>query len=163
MEYKQLFLFWLLCFCVHCEANAHQPDSVLITSFTNLGDVGWFEQFTFVHKKPVNKVDSWVQKVRPFGKYDYRQMVGFIDELGAIRSKESYALLFFMCFQPMIIKHITAYNSLAGSIGHFGGYKVMNKYYLNNAVSTKLSAKDFEKEVRQRCGKNPPLGYYIRK
>ncbi len=73
--------------------KAQNRDSVLITPITNLGDIGWFYQFTFIHQKPINKVDFWVKKVKPFGKYDSLQMVQLIDELAAIKSKESYALL----------------------------------------------------------------------
>lgn len=135
-------------------------DSVLITPTTDLGNIGWFDQFTFIHTQAQNDVDRWVKKMKPFGRVDSLYLNKRIHELGATRSKEAYTLLYLCCFQPVSIKHLTAFNGIAYFIGAYGGYQALNTYFLQNAVDIKLSPAQFREEVRKRCAKNHPICYY---
>lgn len=141
-------------------ADAQKEDSVLITRDTDLGGIGWLDQFTFIHHPPKNKVDHWVKKIEKFGKYDTLQIVRFVEELAGIQSKESYALLYLMCCQPMNIKHLTAFNSFAAMVQALNGFRVLNKYYLQNAVLSNMNRLDFNNAVILKCQVNPPPCFY---
>lgn len=157
---KLNIIIWLL-LLTSLDLKAAKPDSILITPTTNIGDIGWFYQFTFIHKPPRNKVDELVLQLKPFmSSSAHFNLSQWIESLGAIRSKESYALLYLLCCQPMQIKHITAFNSLAGSVQALNGFKVLNKYYLNNEVNSKLPKQEFDRAVVVCCIKKPPTCYF---
>lgn len=160
MRFRVLVLFFLL---LIRNGHAQRSDSVLIGSDTDLGGIGWLDQFTFIHFPPQNKVDQWVKKIEMFGKYDSLQMVKLVEELASIQTKESFALLYLLCCQPMMIKHLTAYNSFASAVQTLNGFRALNTYYLNDEVPGNLNRIDFANTVILKCRMKARMTCYYRK
>lgn len=157
---RSIFMLFFLLQIGFTETMAQsKQDSVLITSSTDLGNVASPYAFTFLHEKPRHKVDLWVSNILHTTNYNDERMPRRVDELGAIRTKDAFRLLYVCCCVPITAKTPTTFTELAMAIRSKGGYKALNQYFLSRAVPETLAEADFKREVMALCHKLPTPCY----
>ncbi len=124
-------------------------------------------QLTFLHKVPVNRLDSLMERllntpmiidsnyfdwnytqprIRPV--HDFEKLHKIVDSIGQLKTDEALCIL---CLPFMltlkVYDDLKPINRLTGIFGMHGAAAAINKYYLDNQVSTQLAFPEFQNEV----------------
>lgn len=132
-------------------------------AFSDIHDV---YQFTCFNKKPKNRLDvllkqclnpnkvidssfyDWTKVsplLKPIDRFQYKKIV---DEIGKQKNEGAYLLLHLYVLLPFKMQDdMSRFVGLTSSIHYYKASSVINKYFLNNAISTKLPKQDFENAV----------------
>jgi hypothetical protein len=163
---KLIVLLFCLQLLINITTHA-QCQATLPFKESSMADITDVYQFTFLHKTPQNKLDSLVQQlINPHlvidsnyfdwnsttkqvrSVLDIMQYNKLIDDIGALQSKEAFVLLSMPYMIPFKMQDdLSPFNSMCSNIQYYGGGNALNKYFLNNAVSTKLNYTDFHNAV----------------
>ncbi|HOZ50475.1 MAG TPA: hypothetical protein PLU17_01350 [Chitinophagaceae bacterium] len=146
-----------------------QSQCAAILPFTQkaMVDIHDIYQFTFLNKKPKNKLDTLVlqalypgmivdsnyydwnndnEKTRSL--YERIKMKQLIDEIGQLKTSGAFLILNLPYLIPFKMQDdLTPLTSLVSNISHYGSATTINKYFLNNIVSNKIAPKEFERLV----------------
>jgi hypothetical protein len=124
-------------------------------------------QFTFLHKKPQNKLDSLVLQImnpqiiidsnyfdwnytspQTRALVDRLQQYKIIDQIGALKTNEAFLLLHLHYLLPFKMEDDSSpLATFCSNIAYYGGPMIINKYYLQNAISTQLAFPEFTNAV----------------
>ncbi len=142
-------------------AMAARPgcDSIALITDENVNEITSPYQLSFINPIPVNHTDTLITEIMAA---DAAHLPALIDALGQTRSYTAYCLLYTCCVRGWVVKDLNPMNGLAGAISGFGGYKALNKYFLNNAIDNNLEPMAFAAQVIQACKKNEPTCYYCK-
>lgn len=158
-----------------------QCEAILPLTDTAMQYIGDPYQLTFIHKQPINRLDSLVMQlvhppmkidsnyydwnntqgqIRPV--YDVEKIIKINDSIGQLKTDEALCILSLPYMAWMDMRgDLTPMNSFVSIIRMYGGAVAINKHYLNNAISTKLALQEFEIElckktidIRKKCLRN---------
>lgn len=139
-----------------------QCDTMKLIDDTNVSYIDLPSQLAFIHNPPLTNVDYFFAQLLTLQQKDSAEIVRLIDAIGATRSEEAYCLLYTACCRPIFIKDLNPFNGFQGTITYYGGYNVLNKYFLNGLVDEGSDHLDFANAVILECRKNEPKCYYCK-
>lgn len=157
-----ILLFLCYSFAVEAQCSAIKPFSV--KAMDEITDI---YQLTFLHKDPKNKLDSLVKQAmypalvidsalfdwkkdgtKPVKSIDRIKFARVVDEIGKLKTKEAFLILNLQHMLPFKMQDdMTLYATFCNNVAYFGAIDAINKYFLNNAISTKLARPEFENKV----------------
>lgn len=137
-----------------------QCDSLVRMTNENVSHINSPWQLTFLHQPPQNEVDRIVADLTGGVIKDSMEYVKLIDRLGATHTQEAFALLYTCICRPLFIHDLNPFNGLCGTLSFYGGYKVLNKYFLANSVDNHLPYYEFAAAVIQKCKPMEPVCFY---
>jgi hypothetical protein len=142
-----------------CQAVLRLTDD----AYNNIHDV---YQFTCFNKQPKNRLDillkqclnpnkiidsafyDWTKVsplLKPIDRFKYELIV---DEIGKQKSEGAFLLLHLYVLLPFKMQDdLSPFVGLASTVHYHKASTAINKYFLNNAISTKLPKQDFENAV----------------
>ncbi|HAD34391.1 MAG TPA: hypothetical protein DCF44_07820 [Chitinophagaceae bacterium] len=146
---------------------AAQCEAVLPFKESSVTDIQDVYQFKFLSKNPQNKLDTLVYQLMHPGividsnYYDWNnlspqirpvvdriKMLEIVNDIGAMRSKEAFLLLNLSYMIPFKMQDdMNLFTNLCYTLTEYGSAKALNRYFLNNAVSTKLGQIEFKQAV----------------
>lgn len=164
---KQILLIVMAVYFLPVKATA-QCEAILPFTDSAMQFIDDPYQLTFLHKSPVNRLDSLVERllntpmkidsnyfdwnyypgsqIRPV--HDYEKLHKIVDSIGQLKTDEALCILclsFMFSLKPYddlkLISHFTGLFSMHGAA------VAINKYYLYNEVSTQLAFPEFQNEV----------------
>lgn len=150
-----LFLSFLPGFRIYSQC-AH-PVNVNDSTINTISNVF---QLTFLHEIPKNHVDSMVLVLNDPNIKHIIQEELIIQSIGATRSKEAFLLLYTCCTGPNVYEDLTLFGWFCSKIQSNGGFKVLNQFFLDNAVSEALPPELFSREVLKRCRQKKPKVFF---
>lgn len=137
-----------------------QCDSLVKITDENVSDINSPWQLTFLHQQPQNEVDRIVANLTGGEVKDSMDYINLVEKLGATHSQEAFALLNTCICRPIFIHDLNAFNGLCGTLSFYGGYKVLNKYFLANSIDIHLPYYEFASAVIQKCKPMEPVCFY---
>lgn len=158
LDWKAPYLLVIVSFFT-IQLQAQSCANSLLISDRNVSSITDPSQLLFVKYPKNNPLNHFVKAMQE-ARLDKGAMRLLIDSIGALKSPEAYCLLYTCCCRPIVISDLNAFNGLAGSITGFGGYKALNKYYLNSCVDPSLERWEFANQVILECVQNEPKCYY---
>ncbi len=135
-----------------------QCDKPVLIDDVNISNISSPYQLTFLHEVPQNQLDELVNDL--MNSFDSLDCVRLVDAIGALKTPESYCLLYSSCCRPLVINDLNPFNGLVGKISMYGAYRVLNKYYLDGKVFNDPDNWRFATNVILECKKREPACYY---
>ena len=149
-----IWFFWNTTGNLYCQCS----DSVLVNDL-NVGSITLVYQLTFLNQNPVDEIDTIVSQILN-DLSDSTNLPILIDKLASSKTNKAYQFLYTCCCRPFCITDINQFNTLTGTVGYYGGYYALNKYFLESKLSTELGTIEFMKKVILECRKNEPITYF---
>lgn len=118
-------------------------------------------ELTFLHKTPVNATDTLVFMLLNYHFPTAAEAVSLLEKVFSKPDAEAYKFLYMCCaVSPKSDIQNNLFHSISNHVGIWGGFRCMNRYYLNNAVSEQLPEWTFREEVLKHCLPRMPEMYY---
>jgi hypothetical protein len=162
---KNFFFALLLLVTAYSRASAQCASPVKISA-ENILEITDPFQLTFLHQIPKNRVDTLVAELlNPNIKHlpDYEKIV---QEIAATRSQEAFLLLYTAGMRPLVYDDLSDFVTLCERLNYYGAHKLLNLYFLKNAVNEPISwdGSDaewaFRMEIMLRCEKLKPDAHF---
>ena len=153
--------FFCLLFIFSCSTTisyawCKEPVQVTRETINDMADI-W--QFTFLHRVPKNKLDSFVKLLMETNQNTPAYAESITDAIGLLRTNDAFCLLYFCCMGRWIIKDMAPFDKQSDLVARYG-HKALNKYFLNYNVNESLPVRAFNEEVMRLCALKNPVCYY---
>ena len=141
-----------------------QDSSKLSFIKPEMHDIDEIYSITCYFEKPLNKVDSLIQKLLNWTMADSVTIANDVEILAATKSSKAYCFLYICSCQPFTIKHVTPFQSFIGFIIKYGKpLEALNKNYWHIPYNPYLKPKEFSEQFYKIRSKSIPECYYIKK
>ena len=157
---RQIILILLVALCAGTPGYTqwkYQPQSITINNINHL--VSPF-QLPFLHRPSQNKLDTIVEVLLDRNIKHIVLYSEMVQEIGRMKTKEALSLLYVGCKWRNKDDYKNEFTYLCKMLVENGAYTTLNKYFLNNAVSTHLPKTTFEREILLRCEKLKPINSF---